>query len=122
MWVTCKIGGSRVKSESFLYVLLCFFALVWVQQSADPPQQPDPDNKIKWNFIQCVENKWKIRHHWCEEKKKLLKELPEKFDSCLPPNNVEATKSLWVVSLVKISALQLIIFPLTMLMTNFAEF
>ena len=112
MWVTCKIGGSRVKSESFLYVLLCFFALVWVQQSADPPQQPDPDNKIKWNFI----------HHWCEEKKKLLKELPEKFDSCLPPNNVEATKSLWVVSLVKISALQLIIFPLTMLMTNFAEF
>ena len=56
------------------------------------------------------------------EKKKLLKELPAMFDRCLPPNNVEATKSLWVVSLVKISTLQLITFPLTMLMTIFAEF
>ena len=45
------------------------------------------------------------------EKKKLLKELPAKFD-----------KSLWVVSLVKISTLQLITFTLTMLMTIFAEF
>ena len=56
------------------------------------------------------------------EKKKLLKELPEKFDRCLLQNNVEATKSIWVVSLVKISTLQLIMFPLTMLMNIFAEF